>query len=233
MAADDAVPTRTSPEPDAAPSDAPSQEWRELEDAAREGVLLVVCGPSGVGKTSLSRELRARRERLGVSVSVTTRAPREGEVDGVHYNFVDPQRFRELRDRGYFAEWAEVHGHHYGTPVSEIREAFDDDRDLIFDIDVQGAHQLQNRFPGAVAVLVVPPDMETLERRLRGRGTDPDEVIERRLAAARDEMSHWRSFDYIVVNDEFDVALDRMTAIYDASRSARRVRAAHMRALLD
>lgn len=182
------------------------------------GVLLIVCGPSGVGKTSLSRKLLDEEPRLVPSVSYTTRPPREGEEDGVDYHFVDHATFQRKRDAGAFAEWAEVHGNYYGTPKSAIENAWAEDNDVIFDIDYQGARQLKDAFPSAVGVLVIPPSMNELEARLRGRETDSERVIERRLEAAREELAQYELFDYIVENDEFDVAFEQLATVYDASR---------------
>ncbi len=183
----------------------------------KKGVLFIVCGPSGVGKTSLSRRLLESRPRLTMSVSYTTRAAREGEVDGVDYHFVDEPTFLEMRDSEQFAEWARVHGNFYGTPVDGILDAWRDDRHVLFDIDYQGARQLKERFPEeARGVLVIPPDMKTLAARLRGRGTDAEDTIARRLKAARHELAQFELYDYIIENDDFDRALDQLEAIHDA-----------------
>lgn len=183
----------------------------------KKGVLFIVCGPSGVGKTSLAKRLLESCNRLTPSVSYTTRAPREGEVDGVDYYFVDDDAFVEMRESDQFAEWARVHGNYYGTPVSGILQAWKNDRDVLFDIDYQGAAQLQERFPeDARSVLVIPPSIKVLEQRLRGRATDADDVITKRLDAARHELAQFELYDYIVENDEFDTALQRLTAIYQA-----------------
>jgi guanylate kinase len=183
----------------------------------KKGVLFIVCGPSGVGKTSLSRRLLERRSRLSLSVSYTTRAARDGEEDGVDYHFVDEETFVEMRDREQFAEWARVHGNFYGTPVSAILDAWRADRDVLFDIDYQGARQLKERFPDETrGVLIIPPDMQTLERRLRGRKTDADDVIARRLEAARHELAQFELYHFILENDDFDHAADQLIAIYDA-----------------
>lgn len=184
----------------------------------KKGVLFIVCGPSGVGKTSLSRKLLEARSSLTLSVSYTTRQPRDGEEDGVDYHFVDVGTFEEMRDEDMFAEWARVHGNYYGTPVSAILDAWRADLDVLFDIDYQGARQLKERFPEeARGVLVIPPSMRVLEDRLRGRATDAEDVITRRLEAARHELAQFELYDYILENDDFEKALDQLTAIYDAS----------------
>jgi guanylate kinase len=196
------------------------------------GVLLIVCGPSGVGKTSLCRGLLEARTRLKLSVSYTTRAPREGEVDGVAYHFVDVPTFLEMREQGRFAEWAEVHGNFYGTSVDVIRSCWRDGQDVLFDIDYQGARQLTERFPHATTVLITPPDMHTLESRLRHRGTDDEATIARRLGAARHELNQYALFDYLVENGSFDEALEGLTMIYDASRYRRIHHEARLAAIL-
>ncbi|MFB6265066.1 MAG: guanylate kinase [Bradymonadaceae bacterium] len=183
-----------------------------------KGILLIVCGPSGVGKTSLSHELLERHDRLQFSVSYTTRDRREHEVDGEDYHFVDTETFEEMRDEGAFAEWAEVHGSLYGTPKRAIREAWRHDRDLLFDIDFQGARQLNRSFDEATGILVIPPDMETLEDRLRGRGSETSQSLDRRLSEARHELAQYDLFDYAVCNDDFDHAARTLSGIYLACR---------------
>ena len=173
-----------------------------------KGVLLIVCGPSGVGKTSLCDELLADQPHLQPSISYTTREPRGDEVDDFDYHFVTDAEFEQLREEDAFVEWAEVHGHYYGTTRATIERAWESGTDVMFDIDYQGARQLQNAFEEAVSVLVVPPSMEELERRLRGRATD----------TARHELSQYELFDYIVENDDFDDALADLRDIYHATR---------------
>lgn len=197
-----------------------------------KGVLLIVCGPSGVGKTSLCDALLQSRDPLSLSVSYTTRPRRGEEVDGVSYHFVDESKFLAMRDEGKFAEWAEVHGNYYGTSREVIEAAWTAGRDLLFDIDYQGARQLKDAYPEATAVLVAPPDMKTLEGRLRGRGTDSDEVIDRRLAAARHELKQFALFDYIVENDEFDQAFSVLGTIYEAARHSRSIKMEWLKELL-
>lgn len=183
-----------------------------------KGVLFIVCGPSGVGKTSLGKVLRQRNPELVLSVSCTTRAARDGERDGVDYHFIERERFEQMKAQQRFAESATVHGNSYGTPMSEITGAWDRGQHVFFDIDYQGAVQLQAHFAAeSVSVLIVPPDMATLESRLRGRATDSEEVIGRRLDAAQHELKQFGVFDYIVVNDDFDRALHHLEGIYRAS----------------
>ncbi len=190
-----------------------------------QGVLLIVCGPSGVGKTSLCDNLLKRRPRLTLSVSYTTRERRGEEEDGVDYHFVDEDQFQAMREAGEFAESAEVHGNWYGTSMSVIEAAWQRGRDLLFDIDYQGARQLKERVPTANAVLIAPPDLITLEERLHGRATDSDEVIEERLSAARHELAQYELFDHIVENDDFDRAAGVLDSIYVATRHERHIQA--------
>jgi guanylate kinase len=200
---------------------------------SERGVLFIMCGPSGVGKSSLGAALRERRPKLTLSVSWTTRAIREGEVDGVHYRFVERDRFEGLRAQDGFAEWAAVHGNLYGTTVAEIERAWSSGHDVLFDIDYQGAAQLQARFPGQTAsVLIAPPDMTSLEQRLRGRATDDEATIMRRLKVAKHELEQFELFDFILINDDWQRALDELTTLYDASQHLRALRSDKLRALL-
>lgn len=187
----------------------------------QNGVLLIVCGPSGVGKTSLCTALLERFDRLQFSVSYTTREPREDETDGVDYEFIGQDRFDEMRESDQFAEWAKVHGNYYGTSFDVIRTAWEQDNDLLFDIDYQGARQLKESFPKSTGVLIVPPDMQTLEGRLRDRGSESDEAFRQRLNNAKMELSQYHLFDFIVENDEFDRAADVLSSVYVASRHRR------------
>lgn len=179
------------------------------------GLLLVVSSPSGAGKTTLCNRLRDEFPNLGFSVSYTTRAPRKGETDGVEYNFVTESTFQEMIARDDFAEYASVHGNHYGTSARRVADAIDEGRDLLFDIDFQGGRQLRNKFPqDVVLVFILPPSLKELERRLRGRGTDSNEVIERRVRVAREELRHYDEYDYLVMNDHVDRAYDALRAVY-------------------
>jgi guanylate kinase len=190
------------------------------------GCLFIISGPSGVGKSSLCERLLARYARLSLSVSYTTRAPRGQERDGVHYHFVTRARFEAMIAGGEFAEHAQVHGNFYGTSRAVVEAALSRGEDLLFDIDYQGAAQLKAAFPQeARAVLLVPPSMAALEARLRGRGTDAEEVIARRMAAARNELAQFGLFDYALLNDALEEAWEGLLAIYEAQRhlvSARR-----------
>lgn len=182
------------------------------------GTLFIVTAPSGAGKTTLVRGLLQRDPRVQLSISYTTRAPRPGELDGREYHFVDVPTFRALRDRGEFLEWAEVHGNYYATSKVWLREQIAAGRDTLLEIDWQGAQQVRKSFPEAVGVFIMPPSMEELESRLRGRGTDSDEVISRRLLGARGEMRHVAEFDYVIINNEIDTALDDLVAVVRAAR---------------
>lgn len=182
------------------------------------GTLIIVTAPSGAGKTTLVRGLLERDAKVQLSISYTTRAPRAGEQDGREYHFVDVPTFRALRDRGEFLEWAEVHGNYYATSKVWLKEQTAAGRDILLEIDWQGAQQVRRSFPDAVGVFVLPPSMEALETRLRGRGTDSDEVISRRLLGARGEMRHVGEFDYVILNDDLDTAIDDLVAVVRASR---------------
>ncbi|GAB4252630.1 guanylate kinase [Deferrisoma sp.] len=183
-----------------------------------QGLVLVVSAPSGAGKSTLIRRLRDAMPELGYSVSHTTRPPRPGERDGVDYHFVDQATFEAMRDRGEFAEWAEVHGNLYGTALTELRAAAEAGRDIVLDIDVQGALQVAERLPDAVLVFVLPPSWEELRRRLVERGQDSPEVIERRLANARSEVAVAPRYHYVVVNDDVDRCLGDLVAVVRAER---------------
>ena len=180
--------------------------------------MLIVCGPSGSGKSTLIAHLLERRRSCELSRSMTTRAPRGIERDGLEYDFVDLETFNARIEEDAFAEYAKVFGHYYGTPHSMIREKIILGLDVVFDIDVQGARQLKKRYPGAWCMLISPPSFEILEKRLRARATDSPEVIASRLKIASDEMSQRNLFDFIVINDDLATASDKCCAIYDAMR---------------
>ncbi|MGE5155557.1 MAG: guanylate kinase [Bdellovibrio bacteriovorus] len=184
----------------------------------QSGILFVVSAPSGAGKTSLVKALLEQVPGLNLSVSCTTRPPRAGEQDGVHYHFLDRGRFESAVAAGAFMEHAEVFGNLYGTREADLRDHLASGHDLILEIDWQGARQVRKRFAAAVSLFILPPSLEELERRLRGRGTDSDEVIAQRLAQARDDLSHWAEYDYLVVNDRFEAALADLGAIVTAER---------------
>jgi guanylate kinase len=189
---------------------------------ARRGLLLVLSAPSGAGKTTLARRLLAADPGLLLSVSVTTRKPRPGEVDGRDYRFVDAAEFERMRSAGELLEWAEVHANRYATPKAPVLEALQAGRDVLFDIDWQGAQQLRAAMAGDVAsVFILPPDGKTLERRLKSRAQDSDAVMAGRLAAAAAEIAHWSEYDYLIVNADLDQSLAGLTAILTAERLRR------------
>ena len=185
---------------------------------SRRGTLFVVSAPSGAGKTTLCREVRLRVSDLAYSVSYTTREPRPGEVDGTDFHFIAEARFRDLRDRGEFAEWARVHGNFYATSASAIEDALGKGRDVLLDIDTQGAAQLRTRYPEAVLVFIVAPSLSDLERRLRERGAEMEREIQRRLTRAREEISLWRQYDYLIVNRDVKDAGEQLLGIVTAER---------------
>ncbi len=185
---------------------------------AAEGILFVVSAPSGAGKTSLCRELVDSFNDLRQSVSFATRKCRQGEVDGVDYHFVTSETFQTMIDQQQFAEWAEVHGNFYGTSLQTLENAAENGIDLLLDIDCQGAAQIKKNFQRGVFIFILPPDYDVLEKRLRHRGTETDDVIQRRLANARKEIPEARWYDYLVVNDDFESAKKRLIAIVTAER---------------
>jgi len=189
-----------------------------------KGILFILSAPSGAGKTTISRKAVAEIAGLEMSVSATTRAARAGEKPGVDYHFLTKEEFERRRDAGEFAEWARVHDHFYGTPRAPIDSALASGRDMLLDIDVQGARQMKERYPESVAVFVLPPSVEELERRLRGRGTEPDEVIRRRLERAKEEMKEAPAYDHRIVNEEIAKSVGEFASIVAAERAARAAR---------
>ena len=186
------------------------------------GQLLLVCAPSGAGKTSLVKALAERDERLRVSISYTTRARRPAEVDGRDYHFVDAAAFRAMRDAGAFLEHACKFGHAYGTSRAVVAQAQREGCDVILEIDWQGAAQVREQAPDAVGVFILPPSKTALSARLAARGQDGAQVIAARMRQAADEIAHCTEFDYLIVNDDFNVALDELTQVVSATRAGRR-----------
>jgi len=182
------------------------------------GTLFIVSAPSGTGKTTLVRLLLEQDRRVRLSVSYTTRAPRPGEVDGREYHFVALADFLAMRERGDFLEWAEVHGNYYGSSRVWIEQQIATGHDLLLEIDWQGAQQVRRLFPAAVGIFIMPPSLAELERRLRGRGSDSEEVIARRLAAAEAEIRHVSEFEYVIINNELQEAQIDLQAAVRASR---------------
>lgn len=184
-------------------------------------MLFVISGPSGTGKSTLVRRVVERDSRLKFAVSVTTRPPRDTEIDGEAYHFVSKKRFLEMKDAGEFLEWAEVFGNYYGTPWVEVKRVRTRGLDLVLDIDVQGASSLMKRLPDAVKVFVLPPSSEVLAKRLRKRSSDHRTDIERRLAEASREVRKFNLYDYVVVNEDIEQSVERLHAILIAERSKR------------
>lgn len=188
----------------------------------KPGLLLVLSAPSGAGKTTLAHRLMREFPEVVFSISHTTRPPRGAEKDGVDYCFVDVQTFQEKIERSEFVEWAEVHGHFYGSPQSVVDQARATRGVAVFDIDVQGGHAIHRKHPDAVLVFILPPSMDELERRLRDRKTDSDETIRARLLAARSEMERGvTSYDYIIVNDDIERAFQQLRSVVIAEQSRR------------
>jgi guanylate kinase len=203
------------------------------ESLRRPGLLLVVSSPSGAGKTTLCHRMVSEFPQLVFSVSYTTRPRRKSEEDGVDYHFVDEAEFEDMVKRGEFAEWAEVHGHRYGTTTSTVREVLEGGKDVLFDIDYQGGRQIKARFGReAILVFILPPSLEELERRLRSRATDENDVIERRLAKAKEELEHYALYDYLIVNDKLGEAYEVLRSIYFAAANRVDRNAARAEALI-
>ena len=179
----------------------------------REGIILIISAPSGAGKTTLCRELLKRFPNMRESISYTTRTPRAGEVHGEDYFFVSREEFQGMIDTDAFAEWAEVHGNLYGTALATIEEARKNGVDLVLDIDCQGACRLKEQIERCVYIFILPPSMEELRRRLESRSSDPQDVIDRRIERAADEIREARWYDYIIINDRFETAFEELSAI--------------------
>lgn len=188
----------------------------------RRGLLFILSSPSGAGKTTLARRLLAADRDIAMSVSVTTRPPRPGEHEGVDYRFTDAAGFEALRASGELLEWARVFDHFYGTPKAPVMAAIQEGRDVLFDIDWQGAQQLSEKMPGdVVRVFVLPPSGRALETRLKSRAQDPDHVVARRMAEASAELSHWPEYDYVIVNCDIEDSVTAVTSILAAERLKR------------
>lgn len=198
-----------------------------MEEAAssrikRRGLMLVLSSPSGAGKSTIARNLLENDQSLELSVSVTTRARRGSEIDGVHYHFITQREFDRLKDTDALLEWAEVHGNFYGTPREPAEMAMAEGRDMLFDIDWQGAVQLNEKMRAdIVSVFILPPSMAELKSRLKRRAEDSDATIERRLKNARVEIEHWREYDFVVINDDLDRAFGEVKSIVTAERLRR------------
>lgn len=187
--------------------------------ARQKGLALVICAPSGAGKSTLINKLRAEFSGFSFSVSYTTRSPRQGEVPGREYHFIDQEEFKRLIQDGFFAEWARVHGSYYGTPLEESQELMALGTDLIFDIDVQGARQLRSSLDPAVFIFILPPSRAELEARLQRRGDENLESRQRRLEAARQELESAGEFEYWILNQDLEEAYQRLRGIYLAQKT--------------
>jgi guanylate kinase len=198
--------------------------------------MFVLSSPSGAGKTTMSNMLLADDDGIQVSVSATTRAPRAGEIDGKHYHFVSEDRFKELIEEGAFLEYATVHGNLYGTLKSEVEAIFRQGKDVLFDIDYQGTQQIVSKDQEKevlVSIFLLPPSMETLEQRLKTRAQDSDEVVAKRMAKAREEISHWDEYDYVIVNEDKDACFAKISKILEIERFRRKRREPELKALIN
>ena len=185
----------------------------------QEGLLIVVSGPSGAGKGTICKRLLEKNPNLGYSISATTRAPRTGEVNGVNYWFLSQDEFKQMIAEDGLLEWAEVYGNYYGTPAQKVRESLAEGKNIVLEIDTQGAALVREKFPDGVYIYILPPSLEELKRRIIGRGSDSAESIERRLSCAREEMSCVsEQYHYLVLNDEVELAVDRIEAIIEAEQ---------------
>lgn len=188
----------------------------------RRGVMLVLSSPSGAGKSTIARLLLEKNTGLEMSVSVTTRPRRGSEIDGTHYHFISQLEFERNRDSDALLEWAEVHGNYYGTPRDAVDQAMSEGRDMLFDIDYQGGQQLMEKARGdVVSVFVLPPSMKELKSRLVRRAEDAEDVIEKRLNNALEEIPHWREYDYVIVNEDLNIAFNQVQSILTAERLRR------------
>lgn len=204
-------------------SPAPSTQPAKTQSSiARRGLMLVLSSPSGAGKSTIARNLLENDANLEISISVTTRQRRPSEIAGKHYHFITIPQFERMRDSGELLEWAEVHGNFYGTPREPVEAAMADGRDMLFDIDWQGALQLQEKMKAdIVSIFVLPPTMTELQSRLHRRAEDSEEVIRTRLLNSRSEIEHWREYDYVIVNDDLDEAFRNVNCIVNAERVRR------------
>ncbi len=199
---------------------------------SRRGTLYIVAAPSGAGKSSIVNAVLARDPQIALSISFTSRAPRPGERHAQHYNFVSADEFKGMIRAGDFFEYAQVHGDWKGTARQSVEPQLCAGKDVLLEIDWQGARQVREKVPDAVSVFILPPSRAALEERMRKRGQDSEDVIRQRLAAAREEMSHYEEFDYVIVNEVFDTAVDEMCAIFAASRLRREAQAERHQGLI-
>jgi len=189
-----------------------------ISAAPQLGNVIIIAAPSGAGKSSLVNALLQQDQNIQLSISCTTRPARPGETEGQHYYFISEDQFQQLRDSNELLEWAKVHDNYYGTPAEPVRQMLRQGQDVILEIDWQGARQIRHFFPDAIGVFILPPSIEALEERLRRRGQDSEAVITRRLLAAGGEMAHVSEFQYVIINQEFNHALQDLQSIVHASR---------------
>jgi len=206
---------------------------KNLKTPAIRGSIFVISAPSGAGKSTLIKRLMAATPGLSFSVSYTTRSPRAAEKHGRDYFFVSPRIFEGMVRRDEFVEWADVHGHFYGTAHKQLQAAQDAGKDILLDIDVQGHKQVRQQLPEAVSVFILPPSFEELSRRLRNRRSDSSEDVERRLQTAREEIAHWSEYEYLVVNDHLEDATEALRAIIRAARFRRPSQAGRVKKIID
>lgn len=191
------------------------------EPSKNRGVLFIISAPSGTGKSTLTRELLSRCRDLEYSVSMTTRERRPSETEGVEYDFTDESKFQKMIEKGKFAEYAKVHGHYYGTQKSTIDGALTKGRDILLDVDIQGAAKIRSTYPGCVAIFLMPPSLKVLEERLRNRGTEDEARLRNRLDAAGRELECAKDYDYVVVNENIENAAKRLCEIVNVERTRR------------
>jgi guanylate kinase len=188
----------------------------------RKGILFVISGPSGVGKGTVRSAVLPQVDDMQISISATTRPPREGEIDGQDYFFTTPARFQQMIDNGELLEWASVYGNLYGTPQDFVTAMLSQGNDVLLEIDIQGALQVKKKMPAGVFIFISPPTVEELSRRLCGRGNDSEQSIQIRLGACQEEMSHMKYYDYVVVNDRIEDAVEKVRSIITAERCKRK-----------
>lgn len=189
---------------------------------ARRGLMLVISSPSGAGKSTIARNLLEKDKNISLSVSVTTRPRRQSEIEGIHYHFISKREFDRMREGEELLEWAEVHGNFYGTPREPVEAAMEKGMDMLFDIDWQGAEQLQDKMKAdIVSIFILPPTMTELQSRLHRRAEDTEDVIQTRLANSRSEIEHWREYDYVILNDDLQAAFESIESIVKAERVRR------------
>lgn len=194
-------------------------ESKSTQPIRKKGICFVLSAPSGAGKSTIANALRASQQNLFPSVSVTTRPPRPGETDGIHYHFISQETFRKQAEQHELLEWATVFGQGYGTPKAPVEKLLNEGKDLIFDIDWQGHQQIRKAIPeDVVSIFILPPSLEELEKRLRKRASDHVEEINKRMAAALNEIAHWREFDYVIINHQLEKAINEAETILTSER---------------